>query len=184
MKQIISLCLVVFFSTGIFATPSLVSDSSLKIQKVFQHDFPEVTFFKVYPLGDNYMVYYKETQNESSGRVYYDAEGNILQTFKYYSGQELAPFIRAKIVKKYSGKNISNVTEVTNNEEHYYQIILKDSTQMFIINYDTEGNLHLKDKYKRAWIKNAELKPNLCRYRFGFSINCCSINSYVGIVLF
>lgn len=150
MKKIISLCLAALFSAGIYAAPPRLPDSSVKIQKVFHEDFPEATFFQVYPAGSDYMVYYKETQNASSGRVYYDDKGNILQSFKYYSGEELSPFIRAKISKKYSGKEITNVTEVTNNEEHYYNIILKDSKQMFIINSDTKGNLELVKRYKRA----------------------------------
>ncbi len=150
MKKIISLCLVALFSAGVYATPSRVPDSAVKIQKIFHEDFPEVTFFKVYPFGDSYTVYYKETKNESSGRVYYDAEGNIVQSFKYYSGDQLAPFIRAKISKKYNGKNITNVTEVTNDEEHYYEIVLQDSKQMIVINSDIQGHLHLINKYKKA----------------------------------
>lgn len=150
MKKIISLCLVALVSAGVYATPFRAPDSALKIQKIFHQDFPEATFFKVSASGDHYVVYYKETQSESSGRVYYDAKGNIVQSFKYYSGDQLAPFIRAKISKKYVGKTISGVTEVTNDEEHYYQIILQDSKQLFIINADTQGNLHLTDKYKRA----------------------------------
>lgn len=150
MKKIISLCLAAFISLGIFAAPPHVPDSSVKIQKIFNHDFPEATFFKVTPSGHYYMVYYKETQNANSGRVYYDADGNILQTFRYYTGDQLAPFIRAKISKTYVGTDIYGVTEVTNSEEHYYQVILKDSKQMFIIQSDAKGNLRLIEKYKRT----------------------------------
>lgn len=150
MKKIISLCLAAFVSISIFAAPSRLPDSSVKIKKIFHQDFPEATYFEVYRTGDDYMVYFKEADSESCGRVYYDANGNITQSFKYYSGEQLSPFIRAKIAKKYSGESIGTVTEVINNEEHYFQIILNDSKQMFIINSDTKGNLQLMKKYKRA----------------------------------
>jgi hypothetical protein len=150
MKKILSICIAALLSAGIYASPARFPDSSVKIQKVFLQNFPEVSYFKIYPAGNNYMVYFKESENESSGRVYYDADGNIVQSYRYYSGKELSPFIRAKIGKKYQGENITNVTEVTNDQEHYYEIILKDGKNMFIIDSDTEGNLQLVKKYKLA----------------------------------
>jgi hypothetical protein len=119
MKKIISLCLAAFISTGIFAAPPHLPDSSGKIKKVFHHDFPEVSNFKIYTSGNEYLVYFNDEENQSSGRVYYDADGNILQTYQYYSGEQLPPFIRAKIDKKYNGKSIFSVTEVTNSDQHY-----------------------------------------------------------------
>lgn len=150
MKKIISLCFIALFSAGIYAAPVRVPDSAVKIQKIFNQDFPEATFSQVSSAGDNYMVYYKESQNECSGRVFYDAKGNILQTYRYYSGDHLTPFIRARINKKFKGEDIYGVTEVTNSEEHYYQIVLKNSSQLFIIHSDAEGHLTLIHKYKRA----------------------------------
>jgi len=150
MKKILFLIIVSFVSTGIFATPHETIDSSRKIQKVFHQDFPEVTHFKIYTSGDQYRVYFNDDANHSSGRVYYDTDGNILQTYKYYPGEQLPPFIRTKIKEKYDGKNISNVTEITNPDQHYYSIILSDSKQMFIVNADEKGNLQLIKKYKKA----------------------------------
>lgn len=150
MKKILFLLIVSVASTGLFATPHNSLDSSKKIEKVFHQDFPKVTNFKIYTSRDEYIVYFSDDLNHSSGRVYYDTDGNILQTYKYYSGEQLSPFIRAKINEKYQGKNISNVTEVTTPDQHYYNIILSDSTQMYIVNSDEKGNLQLIKKYKKA----------------------------------
>lgn len=150
MKKILFLFFASVVSTGIFATLPRTIDSSGKIQKVFHQDFPQVTHFKIYTSGDEYVVYFSDDANHSSGRVYYDADGNILQTYKYYTGEQLPPFIHAKIKEKYNGKDISNVTEITDTDQHYYSIILSDSKQMFIVNSDEKGNLQLIKKYKKA----------------------------------
>ena len=149
MRKILFLIIVSFVSTGIFATPHRTIDSS-GIQKAFHQDFPEVAHFKIYTSGGQYVVYFNDDANHSSGRVYYDADGNILQTYKYYTGEQLPPFIRARIKEKYDDKNISTVTEITNPDHHYYSIILSDSKQMFIVNSDEKGNLQLIKKYKKA----------------------------------
>ena len=152
MKKLILLCLTAVFSTGIFAIPSPASsaDESAKILKLFHHNFPEVTNHSIYNLGDLYMVYFKNEKNNSSCRVYYDPKGNILQTIRYYSRNELCPFIRAKVDERFNGKTILNVTDLTNDNEHYYQIILQDSKSLFIVHADDNGNMEIEKKYKRA----------------------------------
>ncbi|HET7118741.1 MAG TPA: hypothetical protein VFI29_19785 [Hanamia sp.] len=150
MKKIIFLCLAALFSTGVFASPLPDPGTSAKILKIFHHDFPEVSSPKIYTVGDYYMIYFKNEENNSSCRIYYDADGKVLQTIKYYSCAELAPFIRAKINSGFKGKDISSVSEVTNGAEHYYQIILKDSKTMFVVDYDVNGSLQKVKRYNRG----------------------------------
>ncbi|MEO9070655.1 MAG: hypothetical protein ABI261_06440, partial [Ginsengibacter sp.] len=104
MKKIIFLCATAIFSTGIFASPVRVPDKSEKIMKIFHHDFPEIINPKIYPVGNNYMIYFKNENDHSSCRIYYDSAGVVLETYKYYSGDELAPFIRAKIIADFKEK--------------------------------------------------------------------------------
>lgn len=168
MKKILLLIIVSVAGTGIFANPHRIPDSSVNIKKIFHQDFPEVTHFNISTLNNEYVVYYNDQASHNSGRVYYDTDGNILQTYKYYTGEQLPPFIRAKIKEKYDGKTISNVTEVTNADQHYYSIILSDSEQMFIVNSDEKGNLQLMKKYKKAWYPGPVTKTKLIRCKFGF----------------
>ncbi len=150
MKKIIFLSLAVFFSTGIFASPLPSADSSHEILKIFYHDFPDVSNYKISMADGYYIVHFQNEENNSSCRVYYDSKGNMAQTIKYYTGDELSPFIRAKIDSRFKGKEITNVSEVTNSAEHYYQIILKDNNSMFIVNSNVKGGLHVVKKYKRG----------------------------------
>ena len=149
MKKIVFLCATAIFSTGIFASTVRVPDKSEKILKLFHHDFPEIVNPKIYPVGNAYMIYFKNENDNSSCRIYYDSAGTVLETFKYYSGEELAPFIRAKIFADYHGKKITGVTEVTSSLEHYYHISLEDSHSLFMINVDATGNIQVEKKYNR-----------------------------------
>lgn len=150
MKKIIFLCFAALFSTGIFASPFRDPETSTKILKLFHKDFPEVSHPSISKVGDYYLVYFKDEENNSSCRIFYDSDAHLIETIKYYSCEELAPFIRSKINDAYNGKKITSVTEVTNASDHYYRIILKDSKSMFIVDADINGNVHLEKKYKRG----------------------------------
>jgi hypothetical protein len=150
MKKIIFLCLASILSTGIFATPLPDPVTSAKILKLFHQDFPEVTNPQINKAGDYYLVYFKNDSDNFSCRIFYDSDGKIIETIKYYSCEQLAPFIRSKINDIYDGKDITSVTEVTNALNHYYHIILKDSKSMFVVDADINGNVHLEKKYKRG----------------------------------
>ncbi len=144
MKKLISLCLVAIISTtSIFA--SSLSDASEKILKLFHHDFPEVQNQTFYDYGDSYMVYFKKDDN-SSCKVYYDLDGAMTKTIKYYVGSELDPFIRSKVNQKYKGKTIYGVTEVISDDEHFYQIILQDNKSWYTIKSDATGSMRLENK--------------------------------------
>ena len=150
MKKIIFLCLASILSTGIFATPLPDPGTSEKILKLFHQDFSEVIHPQIKKVGDYYSVYFKENANNSSSRIIYDTDGKIIESIKYYSCEQLAPFIRAKIMDAFVGKNITGVTEVANELEHYYQIVLQDSKLLFVVNADINGNILLENKYRRG----------------------------------
>ena len=149
MKKIIFLCATVIFSTGIFASPISVPDKSEKILKLFHHDFPEIANPKIYTVGNTYMIYFKNEKDNSSCRIFYDSNGAVIETYKYYSCAELTPFIRAKINSKYEGMKITGVTEVINPSEHYYHVSLEGSHSLFMINVDATGNINLEKKFDK-----------------------------------
>ncbi len=152
MKKIIILCVATFCSAGIFATPfkETSPDATAKILKIFHTSFPEVNNQSIYNLGDMYMVYFDNKENKSSCRIYYGPGGKVLETVRYYTGEQLSPFIRAKIDSKFKGKTIFMVTDVTNDDEHYYQVILQDAKSMIVVHANDSGNVYRERKYKRA----------------------------------
>jgi len=147
MKKIIFLCLLMICSARIFATT--LPDAPEKILKVFHRDFPNVQNQTVYHIGDSYMIYFKNEENNIAYRIYYNTNGDILQTMKYYAAEDLAPFIRSRVNAKYKGKTISSVTDVTNDSGHFYQIILEDAKSWTYINVNEKGSMQVEKKLQK-----------------------------------
>ena len=124
MKKIIFVCLDNNLSaTSVFAAPyALVTE---KVLKVFHEAFPEVKQPIWYTFDNYYEVYFTNPDN-SSCRIDYNPDGIVLSTTRYYTEQNLSPAIRAKVNEKYPGKKIFGVTEVSNNENVTYHIVLED----------------------------------------------------------
>jgi len=151
MKKALLLCLIAAGSMSISATPLPLSpDIEAKIMKAFHAHFPEVTNSSIHQAGDNYIITFKTADNNSTGRIYYDSNGTLVQTIRYYDVKELSPFIRAKIEAKYKDKAIFMVTEVENDSEHYYQVILENANSMWVVQVNHNGAVHLERKYKKA----------------------------------
>jgi hypothetical protein len=151
MKKALFLCLIAAGSMSIFATPlHAATDISAKILKEFHTHFPEVANPTIYHSGDTYTVSFRNSKNNTSGRIYYDSDGNVLETIRYYSEKELSPFIRSKIQSKYKDKSIFMVTDVENDSEHYYQVILENQNSLLVVHVNDNGSMHLEKKYKKA----------------------------------
>ncbi len=152
MKKLFLLCFAALMSAGIFATPSHTTsfDESAKILKIFHQNFPEVSNSSIYRAGDFYVVHFSNQEKGSSCHIFYDRDGNVVETISYYNAQGLSPFMRSKIAKKYKGKNIQGITEVTDANQHYYQIIMQDVSTMLIVHASENGLMHIEKKFKRA----------------------------------
>ena len=151
MKKALFLCLIAAGSMSIFATPvHATPDISAKIMKSFHAHFPELTNAFIYHSGDTYTVSFRNFKNNTSGRIYYGSDGNVLETIRYYGAKELSPFIRSKIQSKYKDKSIFMVTDVENDSEHFYQVILENENSLMVIHVNDDGSMHLEKKYKKA----------------------------------
>ena len=151
MKKALLICLIAAGSMSIFATSVHASpDVSAKILKTFHTHFPEVANPSIYQNGDTYVVTFKSRDNNSSGRMFYDKDGNLLETIRYYKEDELSPFIRSKIASKYKNNSIFMVTDVENESEHFYQVILQNTNNMLVVHVNNDGSMHLEKKFKKA----------------------------------
>ncbi len=148
MKKIIFVCLVTIISvTTAFAAPS--SFVNEKVLKVFHEAFPEVKQPSWYTFDNYYEVYFTNPDN-SSCRIDYSPDGVVLSTTSYYTEQNLSPAIRAKVSGKYPGKKIFGVTEVSNNENVTYHIVLEDDNYWYNIESDATGLIKLDKKLEKA----------------------------------
>ncbi len=145
MKKIIYLAVLL---AGLSASASTPPEVNEKVLKAFNETFAtakDVTWQKI---DNSCQASFK--QSEMKIRAVFDNDGNLLQTVRYYAGSNLPPNILAKLKKKYSGKEIFGVTEITSENELTYQITLKDGKNWYTIQSDPYANLQQTDKFKRG----------------------------------
>ena len=126
-------------------TPSDVTDRILRAFKETFKGAKEITWHE-YP--DYYQANFK--QDEVQIRAQYSDDGTLLKTIRYYGESQLIPNIVARLKKKYAGKEIFGVTEVSSNEELTFVINLRDNDHWYIVKSDVLGNLEQTEKYTRA----------------------------------
>ena len=134
MKKIIVLLFIVA-SVPAFATDSL----SAKVIDRFTIDFPQAENVKWYENGGNIQVYY--TAGDISCNIYYNADGEVTRTRRYYQEKDLAPYIRAKVAQAYAGKKIFGITETSTAKGIRYNIKLEDEKSWTEVVSDSNGQL-------------------------------------------
>ncbi|MES1215610.1 MAG: hypothetical protein ABUT20_08835 [Bacteroidota bacterium] len=83
-------------------------------------------------------------------RAKYDEQGNLLGTIRYYFEKQLPPAILSSVKKKYAGKSIFGVTEVSSDEDISYFVTMQDDKNWYTIKSDAFGNLQQTEKFKKA----------------------------------
>lgn len=143
MKKIIVALLIVA------SLPALATDSlGSKIIDKFIAAFPQATNVKWYTEGETTAVHYEN--NGITSNMWYDADGEVVKTRRYYQEKDLAPFLKMKINQKYAGKEIFGVTEIGNRDGLYYVVTLQDAKCWLQVHVDASGDSHVVQKLKKA----------------------------------
>ncbi len=115
------------------------------VVKKFNENFPEAQNIKWYNGSDYYEVSFIDKKIPE--RIYYDQDGKIYRTIRYYDETKLNPFIAQKIKEKYSNKSIKSVTELQEESGTLYQIILQDNKHLYVVNCNESGDMYLQHRY-------------------------------------
>jgi hypothetical protein len=146
MKKILFLAVLL---TGLATTAATPPEISEKVLKAFKETFTtaeNVTWEEFE--NKSYQANFKE--NEIIIKAMFDNDGNLLETIRYYGEKTLPPNIINKLKKKYMGKEVFGVTEITSETEVSYYISLKDEKNWFVVKSDPYANLQQTDKFKNA----------------------------------
>ena len=146
MKTLALLCLIsIVTSRSVLAMPGPgVPDT---IQKLFHEEFPSIENPVFFRAAGIYIVYFKTGQN-SSQRVFYNLDAEVIKTVKYYTESKLEPFIYEKIKRKYKGKTIIGITETQTDSDHFYEIILQGDKTWCVDKSDTYGLMQVEKRFK------------------------------------
>lgn len=138
------LAIAVFASSLAFANPSVDE----KIEKNFKESFPKAEKVTWYENDSFYEVLF--TNNQVTCRMWYDHDGNVTKTERYYKEDGLNPFILAKLNKKFDGKKVFGVTEISSDGGTTYNIVMEDAKRWYQVSADGAGNIRLEKKMLKA----------------------------------
>ena len=79
-----------------------------------------------------------------------DEEGNIRYTIRNYSEDMLPPFISNKIHKKFPGKKVWGVTEVSSELGIQYKVFLYDEKKWYHVSANSSGDVYLDEWYFKS----------------------------------
>ncbi|MFN2458707.1 MAG: hypothetical protein ABR502_10930 [Chitinophagaceae bacterium] len=96
---------------------------------------------------DHYIVRFN--QDEIDTRIKYDLEGKISETVGYYK-EDALPILRPKLKNRFSDKTVFGVTEIANNTEILYYVVLEDEKNWLTLKTDAFRNMQIEKKYKKA----------------------------------
>src|SRR5687768_6341543 len=130
------------------AVSALASAPNEKVLKVFQATFtrPEQVVWSEYE--NYYDVCF--VQSGIRSRVKYDKEGNFISSIRYYTEQRLPLNIISELKKKFPGKKVFGVRELTNAEEVTYYIKLEDAKRWYTVKVSGNGRIESTEKFWKA----------------------------------
>jgi hypothetical protein len=143
MKSIFNLALLL---TGFAATAAPTPNE--RVLKAFNETFSTAVNVTWEEFDHNSQANFK--LNDIKIKALYDGEGNLVETIRYYTEEILPPNIVAKLKKRYAGKEIYSVTEVSSENELSYYISLKDQKNWYIVKSDPLGYIVQTDKFRNA----------------------------------
>ena len=143
-KLIILTCLFATLSVAASNPPEVTE----KVLKAFNETFMKATDVIWHETQNYYEASFK--QSEIISRAVYDQDGNLVRTTRYYSQENLPINILTKLQKRYAGKSVYGVTELSTGDEVSYHITMQDETNWYVVKADNFGNLELSKKFKKA----------------------------------
>ena len=81
--------------------------------------------------------------------MWYDVEGNVKKSIRYYGEDKLPPMIVGNLHKKYPGAKVFGITELSTPEEFTYQIVLENEKHWLNVNADPLGNMKMIKKLNK-----------------------------------
>ena len=119
-----------------------------KIERQFREAFPAATAVKWYDNKDYFEVFF--VHNSVQCRISYKPDGSMMQMRRDYNKETLPLFISGAVQKKYPGKTIYGVTEITNEEGLQYHMVLEDGKSWYFVASDSAGDLSLTKKLRKG----------------------------------
>lgn len=133
--------------SSVAANPPEISD---KVIKAFKQTFTNAENVSWSEVESTNTYQANFTVSEITVKAFYDDDGNLLQTMKYYDEKNLPSTILAKLKLKQAGKEIFGITEIANDYEVAFHIVLRDEKHWYWLKSDPLGNMEQTKKLIRG----------------------------------
>jgi hypothetical protein len=142
MKKCILTLILAYFSLNCLANPNG------KVLESFKRLCPTAKDVSWSDDGDYYVVHFT-TKNETM-KIWYSQDAEVVKTLRYYGKDLLLPLVRARVERKYPGKEIFGVTEIGSDGGVQYEIILEDKKRWYHVSSDVYGNSMVTQKFNKS----------------------------------
>ena len=146
MKKFFSFVSAIIIGLQSFSLPP--RNVNEKVLQTFNENFPnaEQVNWKEYP--ETYVVNFVEDGIRSS--IIYEKDGGFISATRYYQERNLPYYLLVNVRKKYPDKRVYGVTEISTISGVEYFLKMEDANIWITVKVDSEGNLTLVEKYKKA----------------------------------
>ena len=146
MKRVFALIYSVVIGFSSMAFPN--KNVNEKLLQTFKESFPNAEQVSWKELTETYVVNFVEDGIRNA--IIYEKNGTFISSTRYYQERNLPYYLLVNIKKRYPEKKILGVTEFSTTTDISYYLQLEDKTVVTTIKMDSEGNLVMVEKLKKA----------------------------------
>ncbi|MGV3528363.1 MAG: hypothetical protein ACO1OO_05655 [Flavisolibacter sp.] len=118
-----------------------------KVLANFNRSFPSAQKVAWSEYPDAFVVYF--VKGDEQCRLWYNKEGEVVKSIRYYERDLLHPFIRSKVEKRYKGWDIKFITEVSSEEGTSYNVTVEKGNDWHSLMVNTYGQISVENKYRK-----------------------------------
>ena len=144
MKKIFALAVVALMSASLYANAPSVSE---KVLKAFRETFTAAENVSWHETKDMYSVRF--LQSDVRYIVYYNKNGKITGSMRFYEPSLLPTNILAELKRSYAKKSLFGVTEITSGGNVAYFVKMEDSKNWYTIKSDSYGNSEVYETLRK-----------------------------------
>ena len=139
---------IIYFLIAGFSSMATVKSVNEKLIESFRETYPNAVqvSWKEYP--ETYAVYFAEEGIKAT--IVFQKDGTFLKSTRYYKEEFLPYYLVAVIRGKFPAERIYGITEITTPYSIEYFIKLEDAQNWRTIRVDSEGNIRVVEKFKKA----------------------------------
>jgi hypothetical protein len=119
-----------------------------KLLLAFSETYPNAVQVSWMEYPETYAVYFLEQGIRTT--IIFNKDGTFIRSTRYYNEEFLPYYLVAAIRGKYPAKKIYCITEISSPDNIEYFVKLVDDKYWMTLKVDSEGNIRVIEKFRKA----------------------------------